>query len=186
MQIKVEVSARHIHLSQKDVDILFGAGHKLKPLRKLSQGDDFAAEEKVTLITPKSEISLRIVGPVREYSQIELSMTDAIQLGINAPLRLSGDIDGVAKLTVKGPKGKTMVPVIIPKRHIHISSQKALELDVRTGDLASVRITGERGLIFKNIVIRVADNYNLACHIDTDEGNACGFGKVCGEGELLL
>ncbi len=186
MQIKVEVSARHIHLTRHDIDILFGKDYQLKSLRKLSQADDFAAEEKVLLKTEKGELSLRVVGKERKYSQIEISTTDVINLGIDAPLKISGEIENVPKFKAKGPAGETEVPVIIAKRHLHISSQKALELDLRSGDEVSVKIEGERGLIFKNVIVRVAENYTLTCHIDTDEGNSCGFGRVCGEGELLL
>jgi len=186
MQIKVEVSARHIHLTRQDVNILFGEGYELKSLRKLSQSDDFAAEEKVLFKTEKGELTLRVVGKERKYSQIEISMTDAINLGIDAPLRISGELENAPEFKVKGPAGETEVPVIVAKRHLHISSEKALELDLRSGDEVSVKIEGKRGLIFKNVIVRVAEDYTLACHIDTDEANACGFGKVCGEGELLL
>jgi putative phosphotransacetylase len=185
MQVKVEVSARHIHLTRQDIDILFGKDYKLKSLRKLSQSDDFAAEEKVSLKTEKSNLSLRVVGKERKYSQVEISMTDAINLGIDAPLRISGELENVPKFRIKGPAGEAEVPVIIAKRHLHISSEKAIELDLRGGDKVSVKIEGERKLIFKNVIVRVAENYMLACHIDTDEGNSCGFGKICGEGELL-
>ncbi len=185
MKIKVEVSARHIHLTRQDIDILFGKGYELKSLRKLSQSDDFAAEEKVLLKTEKSKLSLRVVGKERKYSQVEISMTDAINLGIDIPLRISGEIENVPKFKIKGPAGETEIPIIIAKRHLHISSKKALELDLRSGDKVSVKIEGERRLTFKSIIVRVAEDYTLACHIDTDEGNSCGFGKICGEGELL-
>jgi len=185
MRVKIEVSARHIHLTRQDINILFGEGYKLKNIKKLSQADDFAAEEKVLLKNKENELSLRVVGKERKYSQVEISMTDAINLGIDAPLRISGEIENVPKFKIKGPVGETEVPVIIAKRHLHISSQEALELDLRSGDEVSVKIEGQRGLIFKNVIVRVAEDYTLACHIDTDEGNACGFGKICGEGELL-
>jgi len=185
MRVKVEVSARHIHLTRQDINILFGEGHELKNIKKLSQADDFAAEEKVLFKNKENELSLRVVGKERKYSQVEISMTDAINLGIDVPLRISGEIENVPKFKIKGPAGETEVPVIIAKRHLHISSQEALELDLRSGDEVSVKIEGQRGLIFKNVIVRVAEDYTLACHIDTDEGNSCGFGKICGEGELL-
>jgi len=185
MRVKVEVSARHIHLSQEDADFLFGKNYKFKEKKKLSQGDDFAAEETVILASDKEEFKLRVVGPTREYSQVEVSKTDAIRLGINPPIRLSGDLNGVEAYDIEGPIGKARIPVIIAKRHLHLSEQEAIELMLRDGEITKISIVGKRGLIFDNVVVRVAEEYKANCHIDTDEANACGFGMVCGEGEIL-
>lgn len=186
MQIRIEVSAHHIHLSQKDIDILFGKNYQFHPIRKLSQADDFAAQETVQITGPKDSLTLRVVGPARTYSQVEIAMTDAIRLGIDAPLKLSGDVADVKQWRVVGPQGETGIPVIIAKRHLHISTAKAQELNLKTGDAVKVKLIGQRALIFENVIVRTKENYHLSCHLDTDEANACGLGKAGGEGELLL
>lgn len=187
MHILVEVSARHIHLSREDIDILFGKDYQLQKERDLSQGDDFAAKEKLTVKTDKASLSLRVVGKERQESQIELSRTDAINLGVgDLPLRTSGHLDGVPKLEVVGPQGKTSVSAIVACRHLHLSPDVALEADLRDGDKTVVKIEGERKTIFENVVVRVQNDYTPACHLDTDEGNACGLTKNPGEGEILL
>ncbi len=181
--IPIEVSARHIHLSQKDLDKLFSKNYSLKIFKKLSQVEMFAAKEKVKSLN----FDLRIVGPVRKESQIEISKTEAIKFGINAELKLSGDLKNVRTfLEVQGPKGKINVKVIVAKRHLHCSKQEAKKLNLKNNQKVSVKILNERALIFENVIVRVADNFNLACHIDTDEANACGLGKVCGIGELII
>jgi len=185
MKIKVEVSARHIHLSQEDLDLLFGKGYELKEEKKLSQGNDFAAEETVLLATEKEEFKLRVIGPIRSHSQVEISKTDAVRLGIDPPIKLSGDLDGVEAFDIEGPTGKARIPVIVAKRHLHLPKEKAEELKLEDGSTTKIKIVGERGLVFDNVVIRVAPDYQANCHIDTDEANACGFGVVCGEGEII-
>ena len=185
MKIKVEVSARHIHLSQEDADFLFGKDYKFIEKKKLSQGDDFAAEETVMLTTDKEEFKLRVIGPIREYSQIEISKTDAIRLGIDPPIRLSGDIDSVDAYDVEGPVGKARIPVIIAKRHLHLSKEEAGEFGLEDRDTIKIEVPSERSLVFDNVIVRVAEDYHVSCHIDTDEANACGLGVVCGEGEIV-
>jgi putative phosphotransacetylase len=179
-EILVEVSARHIHLSQSDLEVLFGKGYKLKPLRKLSQADDFAAEEKLDLKINDKEIKgLRIIGPVRGKSQIEISQSDAIALGVNASLRISGDLDGTPGATLIGPQGSLELKegLIIAKRHLHANPEEAQSLGLSDGEIIALEIKGERGLIFNQVIVRVSRDYSLALHLDTDEGNAAGITK---------
>ena len=186
INLPVEISARHIHLSQKDLDKLFGESYKLKQKKLLSQTGEFAAKEAVILSKNKN-MKLRIVGPVRQTSQIELSRTEAIKLKLDAPLELSGNLDKVKTfLEVQGPKGKVKVKTIVPKRHIHLSASEAKKLGLKNNQKVSVQVLGGRGLIFENVIIRIKENFNLACHLDTDEANACGLNKVCGMGKLLI
>lgn len=188
VKVKVEISARHIHLSQNDLEKLFGAGYELKKNKELSQEGEFAAEEKITLVGPKKQMELRIVGPVRSATQVELAFTDAFSLGIEAPLRVSGDVAGSASAKLIGPKGEVDLAegVIIAKRHLHINQKEADELGLKTDDLVKVAVTGERSLIFENVVVRIKPNFHMSVHIDTDEANASGCGKVCSFGELLI
>ena len=201
IKITVEVSARHIHLNQKDLDKLFGRNYKLKKLRDLSQTGEFAAKEiligfnqnktssKVGMkfkTSTKVGMKFRVIGPARKESQIELSQTDAIKLNINADLRLSGDLKNIKNyLEIKGPKGKAKVKVIIAKRHLHCSKEQAKKFGLKNNQKVNVEICGDRGLIFNNIIVRLDASYNLSCHIDTDEANACGLGRICGFGYLI-
>ena len=188
IKVKVEVSARHVHLCQADLEKLFGAGYQLKDVKNLSQEGEFAAEEKITLVGPKKQIEMRVVGPVRQATQVELAYTDAFSLGIEAPLRVSGDVAGSGGAKLIGPAGEVDLKegVIVAKRHLHINQKEADELGLKIDDLVKVAVTGERGLIFENIVVRIKPNFHMSVHIDTDEANASGLGKVCGFGELIL
>ena len=186
-KIKIEISARHIHLKKSDFEKLFGEGAELNVKTELSQPGMFAANETVSIKNENFQIdNLRIVGPLRNYTQIELSKTEARKFKINPPLRRSGDIENSLGITVIGPKGKIEISegVIIAKRHIHMTPEDAEEINAKDGDLLKVRTGGERGLTFENIVARVDENFSLAMHIDTDEGNAGGVGGV-GEGEII-
>ena len=185
IKIQVEVSARHIHLSQKDLDVLFGKKYYLKKLKDLSQHGQFAAKEEVASVKNK-EFSFRIVGPVRKESQIEISRTGAIDLGIDVPLKLSGDLKKVKSLIeVKGPKGKVKVKAIVAKRHLHCLLEEAKRLGLKKNQKVKVLIKGERELVLHNVIVRPEEEYNLSCHIDTDEANASGLGSVCGSGFLI-
>jgi putative phosphotransacetylase len=189
VKVKVEISARHLHLSQADLEKLFGARYVLKKLKNLSQEGEFAAEETVTLVGPKRKLeNLRIVGPVRPATQVELAYTDAFFLGIDAPLRLSGDVAGSAGAKIIGPAGEVdlVEGIIIAKRHLHINQKEANELGLKSDALVKVKLTGERGLIFDNVVVRIKPTFHASVHVDTDEANACGCGKVCSFGELIL
>ena len=183
MKIPIETSARHVHLSEKDFKKLFGKGKKLIPLKKLSQPGQFATKEKIDLIKGKNKISnVRVVGPLREKSQIEISKTDAIKLGINAPIRLSGNTKGAPKILAQNKNKKIKIPVIIAKRHLHCSIEQAKKLKLKNNKKVSVKVQGQRGLIFNKIIVRSGKGHKLALHLDTDETNAAGIsGKVFGE-----
>lgn len=187
-KIPIEISARHIHLSMKDLEALFGKGYKLKKLKELGQPGDFSAEETLNVSNNGREINnIRIVGPVRKETQIELSMTDAFKLGMEIPIRISGDIIGTPGIDIIGPKGGIKIDkgVIIAKRHIHANEKEAKELGIKNGLEVSVIIDGERGLVFGNVEARVDDKYKLSMHLDTDEGNAAGINKKS-SGNLIL
>jgi len=187
MNIKVEVSARHCHISAKDLEKLFGIGYKLTSIKDLSQIGEFASKEKVTLKTKGGELGLRILGPVRDQTQIELSMTDSYSVKLKPPLRLSGDLKKSAGGILIGPNGKVILKegVVIAKRHLHCDPLSAKKLKLRNNQKISVETVGERAMVFKNILVRVKDTYTLALHVDTDEGNAAMTGGVCGFGKML-
>lgn len=189
IKVKVEISARHVHLSQSDLEKLFGAGYQLKNIKDLSQEGEFAAEETVALVGPKRKLeNLRVVGPVRSATQVELAYTDTFSLGIDAPLRLSGDVAGSAGAKLIGPAGEVdlVEGVIVAKRHLHINQKEADELGLENDDLVKVAVEGERGLVFENVMVRIKPNFHMSVHLDTDEANASGCGRVCGFGELIL
>lgn len=175
--VPIGVSARHIHLSKDHLEQLFGAGYALKPLKPLSQPGQFAAEETVEIEGPKGSIGkVRILGPTRGRTQIEVSRTDAFTLGIDPPVRESGSIDGTPGLVVKGPKGRIELEegVIVAARHIHFHTSEAEAWGIRDKDRLHVRLQGERPLIFSDVLARVSPQYALDLHIDTDEANAAG------------
>lgn len=177
-KILVEVSARHIHVSQEDLEVLFGQGHQLTPKKELSQPGQFAAEEKVTVVGPRGELKMTILGPVRKASQIEVSFTEARTLGVSAPLRESGDTSGSAGIKLVGPAGEIELTegVIVAKRHIHMLPEEAEKFGVKNGEIVNVQINTEgRSLVFGDTVVRVREDFALAMHIDTDEANAAGI-----------
>ena len=179
----VETSARHVHLTQEAVEILFGKGHELTPRKFLSQPGQFASNDKVQVIgyNKKDPNGVRpsamfsILGPVRKANQVEVSFTDARTLGLTAPVRESGDIAGSGKCTIKGPEGEIELEegVIVAKRHIHMTPKDAEDVGVSNGQIVSVRIDGTgRATVYDDVVIRVSEKFSLAMHIDTDECNA--------------
>lgn len=181
IKIIVETSARHVHLDKKTLEKLFGKGYKLTPDYPLSQKGEFAAKERVILKTKKGEIKrVRIIGPLRKKTQIEISRTDAFHLKINPPLRLSGDLKNTPGITLIGPKGEVKLKqgVIIAARHIHCDPKTAKKLNLKHGDKVSVIIKGKRGLIFNNVVVRIRKNFVWRMQIDTDEANAAGIRKT--------
>jgi len=184
--IPVEVSARHCHLSQKDIDKLFGKGYQLKKAWQLTQPSDFAAEEKVDVQSGKNKLSLRVIGPARKETQVELSITDAFRLKIKPVLKISGDLKNTPGITLVGPKGRVRINrgAIIALRHIHCTQKEAKAMGFKNNQKASIRIAGARGLIFNNVIIRTGENYRLCCHIDSDEGNGAGINKKA-KGYLL-
>ena len=172
----IETSARHCHLSKEDLYTLFGDGYELTKKKDLSQPGQFACEEKVTVVGEKSEIQMSILGPVRNKTQVEVSLTDARSVGLQAPIRESGDLDDAGKCKIKGPKGEITLEHTEKKkkRHIHATPSDADKLNVKNGDIVKVSVDcPDRKLIFDDVVVRVSENYSLAMHIDTDESNAC-------------
>ena len=185
MKFIVETSARHVHVTQEDLEVLFGKGYELTKKKDLSQPGQFASNEKVTIVGPKKEMTASILGPVRSASQVEISLTDARTLGIAAPVRESGDIAGSGACKLVGPCGEVELKegVIAAKRHIHATPEDAEKLGVQDKDVVSVKIdTDGRSLVFGDVVVRVSPKYALAMHIDTDESNAAACGReVYGE-----
>ncbi|MGC8927421.1 MAG: acetate/propionate family kinase [Myxococcota bacterium] len=176
--IPVEVSAHHIHLSREDIERLFGKGYQLTIEHELSQHGQFACKEKVSLIGPKGRIdNVRILGPERKETQVEIAMTEEFKLGIQAPIRASGDIEGTPGITIEGPLGRVTIDkgVILALRHIHMSFEDALRFGIKDKDLVQVRVEGERAVTFEEVLVRVDKNFRLAMHIDTDEANASGI-----------
>ena len=175
MTVPVGVSARHIHLTKEDVEKLFGSGYELTKKKEL-MGGQFAANEQCTLVGLKLRAieNVRILGPVRSKSQVEVSATDAIRLGVKAPIRESGNTAGSAAVAVVGPKGVIYLNegCIIAKRHIHMAPKDAMAAGVHDGDIVSVKADNERGTVFNHVQIRVDDSFTLEMHIDTDEANA--------------
>ncbi len=174
--INIETSARHIHLSDADLETLFGAGYQLTPKKDLSQPGQFACTEKVTVVGPKKELGgVSILGPTRKQTQVEISLTDARSIGLSVPIRESGDLEGSAGCKLIGPCGEVTLEsgVIAAKRHIHLSDTEAAELGVTDKEIVKVEInSAERSIIFGDVVVRVNKNYRNAMHIDTDESNA--------------
>lgn len=172
----IETSARHVHVTEKDLEILFGAGHTLTKKKDLSQPGQFAAEERVTIVGPKKELAnVSILGPCRKATQVELSATDARSIGIAAPIRESGDLEGSGACKIVGPCGEIEISegVIVAKRHIHLTPEDAEELGVKDKDVVWVKCdTDGRKAILGDVVCRVSSNYARAMHIDTDESNA--------------
>ncbi len=185
-KILVETSARHVHVTKEDLETLFGAGHELTVKSWLSQPGQFASEEQVDIVGPKNTLKrVRILGPVRPATQVELSLTDARSIGVTAPVRESGDIAGSGACKLVGPAGEVEVAegVIAAKRHIHMTPADAAEYGVKDKDVVSVKVdTNGRALVFGDVVVRVSEKFSLAMHIDTDESNAaCAVNGTMGE-----
>ncbi len=189
MKVPIEISAHHLHLCQKDLEILFGKDYQLKVLKNLSQPNQFAAEETVVLANAKHRLErFRILGPVLEKTQIEISKTDAVNFGLEAPIKESGDLkESAGGLDIIGPCGKIELDksIIIALRHLHISPTDAVKYKLQDKQLVSVRIEGERGLTFHNVMARIDPDFVWGMHIDTDEANAAGL-KGGEEGEVIL
>lgn len=179
-KVLVEISARHVHLSKEHLDILFGSGYELTVKKELSQPGQFACEERVKVIGTKGEFpSVSILGPCRNATQVELSLTDARSIGVSAPVRESGDIAGSGSCKLVGPAGEVEISegVIAAKRHIHATTADAEKMGLTNGEIVQVEIptSNGRNLTFSDVVVRVSDSYALAMHIDTDEANAAGM-----------
>ncbi|MDD2189470.1 MAG: phosphate propanoyltransferase [Eubacteriales bacterium] len=184
---EVGLSNKHLHLSKEDVETLFGKGHALTPTKDLKQPGQFASDEKVDIVGPKGTLKgIRVLGPIRPETQIELSMTDARTIGIAAPVRESGKLTGTPGVKLVGPEGEIEIDhgTIIALRHIHLSPAQALEAGVKDKDVVSIRFGGERGLIFDNVLVRSGEAHEREIHLDTDEGNAAGL-KNGDVGEII-
>lgn len=179
----VEISARHVHVTPETLEVLFGKGHTLTPKKDLSQPGQFACEERITVVGPKREIAgVSILGPCRPENQVELSATDARSIGVNAPIRESGDIAGSGACKLVGPCGEVELSegVIVAKRHIHMTPDDAAEFGVSDKQVVKVALnTADRSLIFGDVVVRVSQKYALAMHLDTDEANAAAVPGSC-------
>jgi acetate kinase len=176
--IPIEVSAHHIHLSRKEIDRLFGTGYELTARSSLSQPGQYACEEAVNLIGPKGRVeNLRVLGPLRSQTQVEISRTEEFKLGIKAPIRPSGDLEGSPGITLEGPKGTCDIPygVICALRHIHMSPEDALSFGLKDRDVVMVKVKGQRTLIFGDILIRISPDFLTSMHVDTDEANAASL-----------
>jgi acetate kinase len=174
-KIPIEVSAHHIHLAEEDVEALFGPGYLLTHRADLSQPGQFASEETIDLLGPRGRVErVRILGPTRRQSQVEIAMTEEYKLGIKAPIRASGDLEGSPGITLQGPRGRAELAegVICSVRHIHMTPEDALSYGLKDRDICMIRVEGDRTLIFGDVLVRVSPDYRLAMHIDTDEANA--------------
>ena len=197
-KILVETSARHVHVTQETLEVLFGAGHQLTAKKMLSQPGQFASTDKIEVLgyndprkdpegkLPRPSMKFSILGPVRDHNQVEVSLTEARKLGVNAPVRESGDIAGSGACTLVGPAGQVDLKegVICAKRHIHMTPEDAERFGVSNGQIVGVKVASGKGraVIFEDTVVRVSPKYALAMHIDTDESNACcGSGRLYGE-----
>ncbi|AGY38332.1 propanediol utilization phosphotransacylase [Streptococcus ilei] len=177
---EVEASGRHVHLSRKELDALFGTGYELTKAKDLSQPGQYASKERLTVVGPKGAYhNVVILGPVRKESQVEVSLTDCLQLGVKAPIRESGDIEGTPGIVlVNGDKSVSLDKgLIVAKRHVHMTPEDAEKLGVKNHDIVKVKVEGARPLIFDDVVIRVSPKFATYMHIDYDEANACGFSK---------
>ncbi len=187
-EVLVEISARHVHVSEEHLEILFGKGYKLTPKKDLSQPGQYACEERVTVVGPKKELAgVSILGPCRKATQVEISLTDARAIGVKAPIRESGDVKDSGACKLIGPAGEVDLTegVIVAKRHIHMTTADAEKYGITDSQIVSVKIPTEgRALIFGDVVARVSDSYALAMHLDTDEANAASIPGSC-IGEIL-
>lgn len=178
LSIPVGISNRHIHLKEEHIEMLFGKDYKLNKLKDLSQTGQFAAKEVLNICGPKSVIEkVRVLGPARKETQVEISAGDCLKLGIKAPVKMSGDLEGSSGLTLVGPKGTVVLDkgVIVSQRHIHMNEEDAKKFNVKNGELVSIVVEGPRGGQYNNTCIRIDKSFNLECHLDTEEANSMGL-----------
>lgn len=176
-QLPIALSNRHIHLSRKDIDTLFGEGYELTKTKDLSQPGQFACEEKVDIVGPKRTIKgVRILGPERSETQVEVSVSDAFTLGVESVIKNSGDLTDTPGAKIVGPKGEVELEkgIIVAARHIHMHTTDGEEFGVADKDMVKIKVNGPRGLIFDNVLVRVNPSYALEMHVDVEEGNAAG------------
>lgn len=181
--VPVMSSNRHCHLSQADVERLFGPGYRLTKMRDLVQPGQFACNERVTIETPKGKMTLRVVGPARKETQVELSFTDAIKLGLRPPIRMSGELEGSPGCMLANGDQRVEIPrgVIVAARHLHMSPDDAQAFGLKDGDVVSLRVEGPRPATLDNVLVRSGEAHRMEAHIDTDEANACALtdGQLC-------
>lgn len=178
LTIPVGISNRHIHLKQEDIEVLFGKGYELSKLKDLSQKGQYASKETLTICGPKSIIEkVRVLGPARKETQVEVSMGDAMKLGVKAQVRMSGDINGTSGITLVGPKGTVILNqgLIVSQRHIHMNEEDAKRFDVKNGEMVSIVVEGARGGKYDNTCVRIDSSFTLECHLDTEEANSMGL-----------
>jgi putative phosphotransacetylase len=176
-EVKVGLSNKHLHLKKKDIEKLFGEGYEFTAFKELVQPGQYACEEKVDIVGPKGTLKgVRVLGPARPETQVELSVTDARSIGITPMVRESGKLDGTPGGKLIGPKGEVELSygVIAALRHVHLSPEQATEAGVKDRDIVALKVGGERGVIFDNVLIRSGAEHNREAHLDTDEGNAAG------------
>ena len=179
-KVKVGISNKHLHLSQEHLEILFGKGAELTVKKELGQPGQFAAEECVDIVGPKKTLAhVRVLGPVRKETQVELALTDARTIGIKAPVRESGKLEGTPGCKLVGPCGEVELDhgVIAAMRHVHLSAAQAEDAGVVDKEIVMLKVEGERGLVFDNVLIRSGAGHEAEVHFDTDEGNAAGVGN---------
>ncbi len=176
MKLPIALSNKHIHLSQADVEAIFGEGYELTHKKDLRQPGQYACEEMVEVAGPKGSTKMRVLGPVRPESQVELSLADARGLGLVVPVRQSGDVEGTPGCKLIGPKGEVEIErgVIVASRHIHMTLEDAKAFGVEDKDIVSIKTEGERGVIFNNVLVRANASFALEMHVDLEEGNAAG------------
>lgn len=180
LTVPLEASGRHVHLSQKDMETLFGVGGALTPVKELSQPGQFACRERVTLVGSKGELkNVVVLGPCRGTSQVEISLTDAVALGVSPPLRQSGDTENSAAITLQNGERTLNLPqgLIIAARHIHLNPTEAAKFGVTDGQLVRLKCLTNRPVIFEDVLVRVHPTFSAAAHLDYDEANACGYQK---------
>jgi len=180
----VNISARHAHLTKADVDVLFGQGYQLTRMKRLYQDTDFASNETIAVVGPRQRMipGIRILGPCRAFSQVELSLTDAISLGIDVPVRLSGDIEGSPGCLLIGPKGSLVLPkgVIKAERHVHMGPKDAEFYGVKAKDRMNLRVEGSCPTTLERLLVRTHPDWKLEVHVDTDEANCCDLTHATG------
>ncbi|HJV32748.1 MAG TPA: phosphate propanoyltransferase [Patescibacteria group bacterium] len=175
--VRIEYSARHVHLSQEHQDILFGPGYEMKKLKELSQTGQYAYEEKVIVKGTKGQAEARVLGPCRKQTQVELAFSDGFKLGVETPVRVSGDLAGTGKCELIGPKGSVELEegVINDQRHLHISDTEAAAYGLKNGDVISVRVPGDTPITVHQVAVRVHPSFRMNIHLDTDEANAASL-----------
>lgn len=186
--VRIEYSARHVHLSQADQDVLFGAGYEMKALKELSQSGQYAYQEKVVVRGPKGSFEARILGPVRKQTQVELAWSDGRKIGAETPVRVSGDLAGSAGgVTLVGPKGEVALKegVINDERHLHCSDTEAAALGLKSGDVIDVAVPGDTPIIAREVIVRVHPSFRMNIHLDTDEANAASLSEQGAMGEIV-